>query len=267
MSDFSRISKKYEANSIVQKSASQILLDLLDIQDTDNVLDLGCGTGHISKGIKEKTNGAVIGVDPAKGMIESANEKYAAPGISFLNLPVEELEYQNRFEIIFCNSAFQWFTNPKPALKKCYNALKYDGKIAIQAPARDEYCPNFIEAIEAVKTDSLTKETFAEFTSPWFFLNAAQDYKELFEGAGFKVKKSTIARVSTNHTAEDVFKIFESGAAAGYLNQRYYAKKLTMNYLAAFKARVRKVINSQADTSGNVALIFYRIYLLAVKEK
>jgi len=47
MSNFSEISQKYESDSVVQKSASDILFDLLDIQAKDDVLDLGCGTGHI----------------------------------------------------------------------------------------------------------------------------------------------------------------------------------------------------------------------------
>jgi trans-aconitate methyltransferase len=267
MTDFSKISQNYENDSIVQKSASQNLLELLDIQESDNVLDLGCGTGHISALIKGKTNAQVVGVDPAAGMIEKAIERYGAEGISFHHLSVEQLEYQEHFEIIFCNSAFQWFKNPEPALQRCYDSLKYNGRIAIQAPARERYCPCFLEAIEAVKTNPQTKKIFAGFSSPWLFLETAQDYKELFERAGFNVKNSTIVRVTTNHLAEEVYKIFESGAAAGYLNQKFYTTKLTSDYVAAFKKIVSNVFHSQASKPGSVELVFFRIYLLGVKEK
>jgi len=39
----------YANNSLVQKSASEILLNLLSIQPGEDVLDLGCGPGHITK--------------------------------------------------------------------------------------------------------------------------------------------------------------------------------------------------------------------------
>ena len=109
MANFTEISSKYEKDSVVQKSASEILFDLLDIQPEDNVLDLGCGTGHLSKLIRETTKGKVIGVDPSDGMIEKAKENYSDQDIIFRNCSAEQLEYKDEFEIIFCNSAFQWF--------------------------------------------------------------------------------------------------------------------------------------------------------------
>jgi 16S rRNA A1518/A1519 N6-dimethyltransferase RsmA/KsgA/DIM1 with predicted DNA glycosylase/AP lyase activity len=36
-------------NALFQKSASEILMNLLSIQLRENVLDLGCGLGHITK--------------------------------------------------------------------------------------------------------------------------------------------------------------------------------------------------------------------------
>ncbi len=131
MANFTEISSKYENNAIVQKSASEILFDLLDIQANDNVLDLGCGTGHITKIIRDKTEGKVIGVDPSEGMIEKAKEKYSNLGIVFRNCSAEELDYQHEFDVIFCNSAFQWFKDHRRALRACHNALKQSGKIAI----------------------------------------------------------------------------------------------------------------------------------------
>ena len=252
MANFSEISSKYEKDSLVQKSASEILFDLLDIQTNDNVLDLGCGTGHISKTIKEKTSGKVVGVDPSEGMIERAKENYSDRYLTFRSCLAEELDYKDEFEIIFCNSAFQWLTDAAKALKACYNTLKYNGKMAIQAPATDNYCPNFLKAIEEIKNDKLTKDTFASFSPPWLFLNTAEEYSQLFEEAEFRVEKSLIDKVVTSHSAEEVYKIFESGAAAGYLNQHYYSIPLSNKYMENFRNIVRRSFEEQAKEKGHV---------------
>ena len=41
--DFSKIAEKYHEISTVQKSASETLFNLLDIQPEESVLDVGCG--------------------------------------------------------------------------------------------------------------------------------------------------------------------------------------------------------------------------------
>jgi len=267
MSNFSEISIKYENDSVVQKSASEILFDLLEIQPKDDVLDLGCGTGHISRLIRDKTSGTIVGVDPSAGMIEKAREKFSNQDIVFRVCPAEQIDYQNEFDIIFCNSAFQWFVNPVKATKACHNSLRINGKMAIQAPAKDNYCPNFLSAIAEVKNHKATKNIFDSFSSPWFFRNKAREYTELFESAGFNVEKSTIEEVVTHHTAEEAYKIFESGAAAGYLNQTYYNTKLTQEYIDAFRDIVRGSFEKQVAESKQLRLTFYRIYLLAIKNE
>ncbi len=267
MANFNAISEKYENDSIVQKSASDILFDLLNIQPDDDVLDLGCGTGHISRLIGEKTRGRVVGVDSSDGMIEKAKEKFLNQGISFQVCSAEQIDYQNEFDIILCNSAFQWFTDPAKAVKACYESLRINGKIAIQAPAKDNYCPNFLRAIAEVKNNEATQNTFACFNQPWFFRDTAEEYAELFRRAGFEVDKATIDEVVTYHTAEETYKIFESGAAAGYLNQAYYGIQLSQEYIDAFRRIVRGSFEDQADKTKRIKLSFYRIYLLAKKTR
>lgn len=79
------------------------------------------------------------------------------------------------------------------------------------------------------------------------------------------VEKSTIDEVVTFHTAEEAYKIFESGAAAGYLNQEYYPTKLSPEYVETFREIVRDSFEIQAGETKQVKLFFYRIYLLAKK--
>ena len=267
MANFSEISKQYENNSVIQKSASEILFELLAIQPNDDVLDLGCGTGHISKLIRDKTSGRVIGVDPSKGMIKRAHEKFSKHDIAFHLCTAEQINFKNEFDIIFCNSTFQWFTNPTKALTACFNSLKTGGKMAIQAPAKENYCPNFLKAIEEVKNHKTTQIIFQSFSQPWLFRNTAKEYSKLFEKAGFNVEKSTIDKVITFHSAEEAYKIFESGAAAGYLNQAYYNTQLTDEYIEAFREIVRNSFKNQANESKQIKMVFYRIYLLSKKLK
>jgi trans-aconitate methyltransferase len=114
-------------------------------------------------------------------MIAKAVENNADPDISFRCCSAEQLDYKNEFDRIFCNSALQWFGDSQQALNNCYDALKDGGKMAIQAPARDYYCTNFIIAIEEIKKNSSIHETFARFVSPWLFRNTAKEYSELFD--------------------------------------------------------------------------------------
>lgn len=265
MSDFTSISRKYEHDSVVQKSASDILFDMLRIKNGSTILDLGCGTGHIAQHIQEKTNGTIIGVDPSRGMIEQAERKCADKDISFINLAADQLDFHETFDVIFCNSAFQWFKKPEPALNRCYQALKPNGKIGIQAPAKKHYCPNFIEAIDRVKKNQATCTIFKDFDSPWLFLNSTREYNELFQCSGFNVITSRIERVESSHSVEDVYKIFESGAAAGYLNQQFYRAELTTEYRENFRKIVLNTFEDQADNEGKIDLIFFRIYLLATR--
>jgi ubiquinone/menaquinone biosynthesis C-methylase UbiE len=265
MTNFSEIAAKYERDSVVQKSASDQLFDLIEITETDDVLDVGCGTGNLTARIAGRTRGIVTGLDASEGMIEEAKRSYSHLDIRFDVCPVEHMTYADSFDVIFCNSAFQWMRRPERALKSCYGALRHNGRMGIQAPARRVYSPNFIEAVEKVRTDPRLKNQFATFQAPWFFLETPEEYELLFERAGFEVLHSRIDRVVGCHSPEEVFKIFASGASAGYLNQDFYSLPISDDYTGAFREVVRKAFEEQAKPDGQVDLVFFRIYLLARK--
>lgn len=264
--NFSKISATYEKDSVIQKSAGERVFDLISIGEKDDVLDLGCGTGSLTNKIRSMTGGKVAGIDPEGEMIVKAVEKYGGLDITFRVMPVEKLDYRESFDVIYCNSTFQWFRNPALALKNIHLALKTGGRIGIQAAARKVYCPVFIKAINDVKKDPRTGEAFSHFKEPWFFLDTAGEYSQLFKAAGFEVRYSKIEQTTTVNTAQEVLKIFDSGAAAGYLNQVYYSLPLSKDYAADFREIVEKSFLKQADSDGNVELTFNRIYLLACKK-
>ncbi len=263
--DFTEIAARYERDSFIQKSAAEKLLGLIDIKRDDRVLDLGCGTGNLTRKIKAMTGGNVVGVDPSTGMISEAENGRQGLNITYDVKTAEELDYRERFSVIFCNSAFQWFRDVDRALMNCNTALVKGGRMGIQAPAKKVYCPNFVKAIDEVAHDPRTAKTFSGFRSPWIFLDKKEEYSSLFEQAGFTVPFAVIEEIKTLHKPDEVVTIFESGAAAGYLNQAFYETPVNEAYSGAFREIVKESFHRQVNGTGRVELTFNRIYLLAVK--
>ena len=263
--DFSGIAAKYEHYSFLQKSVADMLLELLEIGNNDDVLDLGCGVGNLTRKIRGLTRGRVVGIDPSEGMIKEANEQNKGLDITFVQKSAEELDYENCFNVIFCNSAFQWFRDPQEAVEKCHTALRKGSRIGMQAPARRIYSPNFIEAVDKVKEDPRTKDIFTHFKEPWVLLETAEQYTELFEKCRFSVVFSKIEPIRTKHTAEGIFNTFLSGAAVGYLNQDFYDIQITEHYINYFKEIVQDEFVHQANNQGEIELVFNRVLLVAIK--
>ena len=263
--DFTEIAGRYERDSLAQKAAAEVLISMLEIGPREDVLDLCCGTGHLTERLSEITAGRVVGVDPAPGMVAQARSNYCSERISFEIAAAENLRANAEFDVIFCNSALQWFRDPARALIACKRALRPAGRIGLQAPARQDYCPNFLKGIAKVACHPETAATFSRFRSPWFFCETGDEYEDFFRDAGFIVPFARIEETSARYSPEEVLKVFESGAAAGYLNATCYGVPMPDGYVESFRRILADAFRAQADGDGQVELIFHRIYLVAVR--
>lgn len=96
----------------------------------EKVLDLGCGTGVISKAIYENTKVQVIGVDIAFEMIKIARNKLPNEIASFICCDFYELTNM-KFDVIICHNAYPHFMDPSLFAKKCYELLNDGGRLII----------------------------------------------------------------------------------------------------------------------------------------
>ena len=265
MSNFSTIAPAYERGAVVQRHAAERLFELVAISPVDDVLDLGCGPGHLTRQISGMTAGQVSGLDVSPGMIAQARQSSSDLDVDFRVGAAEDLDAPERFDVVFCNSTLQWFRDPSRALANCRRALRRGGRLGVQAPAGRDYCPVFTRATAAVLADPRTAETYRRFHPPWFFLNTAGAYADLCRAAGLEVRFSCLEPTEERCTPAEVMRRFESGAAAGYLNSEYYRGGCAAGYLEAARERITATIHSLAEADGLVALVFNRLYLLAVR--
>ncbi len=106
-------------------------LDSKSKSDALAILDVGCGTGYLTKLILDYLpNAQITAIDIAPGMIEYAQDRFKESNVEFLCLDIEEAELSKKYDLIISNAAFQWFNNLGGTMEKLVQGLKNDGVLA-----------------------------------------------------------------------------------------------------------------------------------------
>ncbi|WP_052496035.1 class I SAM-dependent methyltransferase [Pedobacter lusitanus] len=98
------------------------------------VLDIGCGTGAISKDIAERVGlaGSVTGIDNTEKFITSGKESYKTTlNLELIHQDLFSYESEEKFDLIVSARTLQWLNNPKEALIKLKTLLKPGGWLSV----------------------------------------------------------------------------------------------------------------------------------------
>lgn len=262
MSAFDEVSGQYQQKSLVQQAAAEKLLALLNIGGEDDVLDVGCGPGHITQRIKTLTRGRVVGTDISTGMIHQAQVKY--PNIEFRGLAAEGLDYQEEFDVVFCNSSLQWFTQPGKAMAAMCAALRSGGKIGVSCPATENWSICFKSVAAEAGANADLSATFARWKSPWYWLPDERSYQNLFESHGFTTIRCRIEVEEKQYDTGQALAVFASGAAQGFIGKEFYDVPINDDYVRRFNDCITLAMKKRAH-DGKVIVDFRRLYYMGTK--
>ena len=259
---FDEVASRYETNAVAQRDAGERLVAMLGLRGGEDVLDVGCGTGHMAAVLRARTTGAIVGVDPSAEMIAVARAR-ALPNVRFEVKAAEEVDAVAAFDAVTCNSALQWFHDPEGALRRMAWALRPGGRLALQAPATARYVPAFVDAMAEVARHPDTAAAFAGWRSPWLFLGTAEEYAELVEKAGFQVRHAAIEPQVLRTDAAGIMTVFESAASAGYFGPAHHPAPLDPAFVARAKAIVAAHFEALAGGRRDFELVTHRVWILA----
>jgi trans-aconitate methyltransferase len=172
-----------QKHSFVWKLASD-LLELLAPKKDEQILDVGCGTGHLTA--KIAASGAhVTGVDLSPDMIAQARADH--PAIRFEVANAHNLEYRQEFDAVFSNATLHWITDPEPAIVSIASALHRKGRFVAEFGGKG----NVAGLMSAIQRAWENLKVPGALPQPWYYPSLAE-YAGLLEKHNLEVTYATL---------------------------------------------------------------------------
>lgn len=135
------------------------LSDLIDIRDGLDVIDLGCGTGELTRRLSDMLPGSrVLGIDSSPEMLGQASPR-SRPGLDFELMPIDNVS--GEWDLIFSNAALQWVPDHKKLVPRLISLLRPGGQIAVQVPS------NHIHITQLLIQETAGEEPFRSALGGW----------------------------------------------------------------------------------------------------
>jgi trans-aconitate methyltransferase len=161
------------------------LVPLLGPKAGERILDIGCGTGHLTAEIAA-SGAEVLGIDRSEEMIAEARKKF--PEIRFEVMDAKEMPFAKEFDGVFSNATLHWIKEPERVIAGIARALKPGGRFVAEFGGKGNVA-GFIEAVRRA-CGSLGIE-FSDEMRPWYFPSGAE-YAGLLEKHGLEVRQAAL---------------------------------------------------------------------------
>jgi methionine biosynthesis protein MetW len=170
------------------------------------VLDVGCGTGSVSKIIIETSRAELIGIEPDSQRVAIARKQ----GINVHQGVFDEQSAVGfgKFDVVVFADVLEHLPNPAAALRSAYNALKPDGVIIASVPNIAHWSVrwNLLCGRFDYETCGIMDATHLR----WF---TEKSIRNLFEISGYRVS-------SVGHTAGALMSVYHERFPWRYFRPR-----------------------------------------------
>jgi len=162
------------------------LIDLLAPQPGERILDLGCGTGHLTAKIAQR-GASVVGIDASAEMVRQARENY--PAIDFRMGDATTFQVDAPFDAVFSNATLHWVKDAHPAAERIAAALRRGGGRLVAEFGGNgnvrQVCGAIAAGLVAVGGSPF------QSLSPWYFPGISE-YAAVLERAGLEATSATL---------------------------------------------------------------------------
>lgn len=213
-------------------------------KDTPQILDLGCGQGHITEKIRQAVKGAEIsGLDYSVSAVEYACEHF--PQIDFAVGDAYDSPYASRFfDVVVCNNLWEHVPDPLFLLSRIKRTIKPGGYLIVSTPSRYRV-GNLVSIIRGKPVGFMSKLHVTEYT--------VGQVKEQLTYGGFEVRRILSRPISAGSIKANVVKWIFSQLIS--LVGSHHQLEATVFYLSQETTRIAE---QNAALNGNSAALHSR---------
>jgi trans-aconitate 2-methyltransferase len=127
------------------------LLKLVTAKQSIEVIDLGCGTGELTRKLADHlTDAKVLGIDASGEMLKEASA-FKTDRLNFEQRSIEQqLKEDSKWDLVFSNAALQWLDDHETLIPAVIALLKPGGQLLVQVPSNhDHFTHEFIRTLAA----------------------------------------------------------------------------------------------------------------------
>jgi trans-aconitate methyltransferase len=245
--------KLYNAkHDFVWKYGSDVV-SLLEPRAGERILDLGCGTGHLTAQIAE-SGAKVTGVDRSAEMVAAARMAY--PNLKFEISDARNLTFLDEFDAVFSNATLHWIHEPELVLQGVWRALRTGGRFVAELGGKgnirimQDAFDLALEELGAAKPGEVR---------PWYYPSVSE-YSTVAERNGLEVRFITLFDRPT-------------GLADGAAGMRNWITMFGADYLAKagdarreeFLGMVEEMLRPKLFRDGQWWADYRRLRLVAYK--
>ena len=129
--DFDDFIKKLELQAL-ETAEERIPLYLeVGLKGANLILDVGCGSGIVTRDIARLTKGKIVGIDGSNDMIKVAEKVLKDyKNVELRVSGAEKLPFDdNTFDVVTCNLLLMWADNPQKVVNEMARVTKPEGKV------------------------------------------------------------------------------------------------------------------------------------------
>ena len=201
--------ERYHQLSSPQQAWGQRVLERLQLSGAEHVLDLGCGTGHVTREIHDRVpRGRVVGADRSNAMIESAAAWLSehAPRAAVVRADGAALPFRRVFDAVFSGATFHWILDHGALFRSIITALRPGGRLVAQCGGAGNISLLRARA-DRLRASPRFASYFEEWTEPWYFADVEATGRRL-TAAGFVDANVWLEPAPTTFEGADAFREF-----------------------------------------------------------
>lgn len=205
---FNKASKTYDLFASLQKDVAEKLLNSIDLHLSNKVenkiLDIGCGTGFVTKNLKIKhPKDQIYAIDLAHNM---ALETFNKTKTNVLTGDMDDLPFKDSsFNLITSSLCYQWTCDLGKSFLEAHRTLKKDGSFYFTTFTKGTLKELNSSINEVTQNNNLQREEI--------IFSQEDEIIETLEKTGFKNIEIKKEQITTYH--DDIFHLLKSLKSIG----------------------------------------------------